>query len=81
MDGSDSIERLMSSALTPAVVIKGLVIGEERRVEEVTVTDSTLSAAIGKKGSNIKLASRLTKWNLQLTNRLEKTDGVGQKKL
>ncbi len=78
---SDSIERFISSALTPAVVTKVLVTDEERRVAEVTVTDSTLSAAIGKKGSNIKLASRLTKWNLQLTNRLEKTDGVGQKKL
>jgi len=48
---------------------------------EATVTDSTLSAAIGKKGTNIKLASKLTKWNIQLTNRMDVHSKADQKKL
>jgi len=78
---SDSIERFITSALTPAVVTRVNIIDEERRIAEITVTESTLSAAIGKKGSNIKLASRLTKWNLQLTNRMEKNEDLTRKKL
>lgn len=78
---NESIERFITSALTPAVVTMVKVVDEERRIAEVTVTESTLSAAIGKKGSNIKLASRLTKWNLQLTNRMEHRENVTSKKL
>lgn len=78
---NESIERFISSALTPAEVTGVKIIDEENKMAEVTVSESTLSAAIGKKGINIRLASRLTKWNLQLTNRLDNYDKVTQKKL
>jgi N utilization substance protein A len=78
---SDSPERFISSALTPAEVTRVSIVNEQARMAEATVTDSTLSAAIGKKGINIKLASKLTKWNIQLTNRMELHSKVNQKKL
>ncbi len=78
---NESPERFISSALTPAEVTKVSIVSESARMAEATVTDSTLSAAIGKKGINIKLASKLTKWNIQLTNRMELRSKVDQKKL
>ncbi len=78
---NESPERFISSALTPAEVTSVSIVSESARMAEATVTDSTLSAAIGKKGINIKLASKLTKWNIQLTNRMEIRSKVDQKKL
>lgn len=78
---SDSPERFISSALTPADVIKVTIADPVQLKAEATVSDETLSAAIGKKGINIKLASKLTKWNIQLTNRMEKRSEATQKKL
>ena len=40
----------------------------------------TLSAAIGKKGVNIKLASKLTQWDIQISNRKFEHLEEGQKK-
>ncbi|MCP5105112.1 MAG: transcription termination factor NusA [bacterium] len=68
---SNSPERFIASALTPAETVKVKIVDRVENKAEVTVTDDTLSAAIGKKGINIKLASKLTKWNIQLTNRME----------
>lgn len=78
---NESPERFISSALTPAEVTKVSIVNEAARMAEATVTESTLSAAIGKKGTNIKLASKLTKWNIQLTNRMELRSKMDQKKL
>ncbi len=78
---NEAPERFISSALTPAEVTKVLIVNEQARMAEATVTDSTLSAAIGKKGTNIKLASKLTKWNIQLTNRMDVHSKADQKKL
>jgi len=78
---NESPERFISSALTPAEVTRVSIVNHAARMAEATVTDSTLSAAIGKKGTNIKLASKLTKWNIQLTNRMELRSNVDQKKL
>ncbi len=78
---NESPERFISSALTPAEVTKVTIVNEPAKMAEATVTDNSLSAAIGKKGTNIKLASKLTGWNIQLTNRMELHSTVDQKKL
>ncbi len=78
---SDDAERFISSALTPAKVLKVRIVDSKNRKAEVTVTDDTLSAAIGRKGINIKLASKLTGWSIQLTNKLKDREKVAQKKL
>lgn len=78
---NESAERFIASALTPAEVMKVNIIDDQEKKAEVTVSEKTLSAAIGKKGINIKLASRLTRWNIQLTNRMQEQRVVSQKKL
>jgi N utilization substance protein A len=78
---SDSPERFIASALTPAEVVKVKIVDQGQYKAEATVSDDSLSAAIGKRGINIKLASKLTKWNIQLTNRMEKRSEATQKKL
>lgn len=78
---SDDAERFIASALTPAKVLKVRIVDTKNRKAEVTVTDDTLSAAIGRKGINIKLASKLTGWSIQLTNKLKDREKVAQKKL
>ncbi|MBN1196296.1 MAG: transcription termination factor NusA [Candidatus Aminicenantes bacterium] len=78
---SESPERFIASALSPADVLKVVILDEVNRKAEVTVTDDSLSAAIGKRGVNIRLASKLTHWNIQLTNRMENRSDMVQKKL
>jgi len=78
---SDDAERFIASALTPAKVLKVRIVDSKNKKAEVTVTDDTLSAAIGRKGINIKLASKLTGWSIQLTNKLKDREKVAQKKL
>ncbi|MCP4154081.1 MAG: transcription termination factor NusA [bacterium] len=78
---SNSPERFIASALTPAETVKVTIVDPQENRAEVTVTDDSLSAAIGKRGINIKLASKLTKWNIQLTNRMENRAEKIQKKL
>ena len=71
LHGVTFTQRYIASALTPANVVNVKIVDEENKRAEVTVTDDTLSSAIGRKGVNIKLASKLTEWNIQLTNRME----------
>lgn len=78
---NNSPERFIASALTPGETIRVKIVDPVENRAEVTVTDDSLSAAIGKKGINIKLASKLTKWNIQLTNRMENKSNYTQKKL
>ncbi len=62
-------ERFIASSMTPAEVLKVVVLDRQNQVAEVTVKEDSLSAAIGKKGINIKLASKLTKWDIRIANR------------
>ncbi len=54
------------NALTPAEVSK-VVIDEESRAIEVVVPDDQLSIAIGRRGQNVRLASMLTGWTINIT--------------
>ena len=53
------------NALSPAEVAK-VVIDEDRRRIEVVVPDSQLSLAIGRRGQNVRLASQLVGWNIDV---------------
>jgi N utilization substance protein A len=53
------------NALAPAEISR-VIIDEEDRSMEVIVPDEFLSIAIGKKGQNVRLASKLTKWHLDV---------------
>lgn len=57
--------RFVCNSLAPAEVIK-VLIDEEAHAMEIVVADNQLSLAIGKRGQNVKLASHLTGWKLDI---------------
>jgi len=59
--------KFVCNALAPAEISR-VIIDEENRLIEVIVPDEFLSIAIGKKGQNVRLASKLTKWHLDVIN-------------
>jgi len=62
---SSEAHLFVCNALQPAEVSR-LLIDHEARKMEVIVPDSQLSKAIGKRGKNVRLASMLTKWSLDI---------------
>ncbi len=59
-------------ALSPAKVTRVQVADSEERRLEVIVEDTQLSLAIGKKGQNVRLASKLIGWNIDIKSEEEK---------
>ncbi|MFZ0885108.1 MAG: transcription termination factor NusA [Candidatus Acidiferrales bacterium] len=59
-------------ALSPAKVTRVQVIDPEEKRLEVIVEDTQLSLAIGKKGQNVRLASKLIGWNIDIKSEEEK---------
>jgi N utilization substance protein A len=57
-------------ALAPARVAK-IIIDDDDHTMEVVVPDDQLSLAIGKKGQNVRLASRLTGWRIDVCSESE----------
>ncbi len=53
------------NAITPAKV-SSIVVDEENKIMDITVEDDQLALAIGRGGQNVKLASRLTGWGLNV---------------
>lgn len=61
------------NALAPAVVSK-VVMDEEARRMEVIVPDDQLSLAIGRRGQNVRLASQLTGWYIDITTETQESE-------
>lgn len=59
-------EEFIANALSPAKNVTVNIIDPMKKEALAIVTDDNLSLAIGKKGSNIKLASRLTKFKIEI---------------
>jgi len=57
-------------ALAPAKVAK-IIIDDDEHTMEVVVPDDQLSLAIGRKGQNVRLASRLTGWRIDVCSEAE----------
>ena len=57
--------RYVVNALSPAVISK-VVIDQTNRLMEVIVPDDQLSLAIGKRGQNVRLASKLAEWRIDV---------------
>jgi N utilization substance protein A len=62
--------KFVCNALAPARVSK-VYINEEDHTMEVIVHDDQLSLAIGKKGQNVRLASKLTGWKTDIKSEAE----------
>src|SRR5437763_12781665 len=61
------------NALAPAEVAK-VVLDEERQRMEVVVPDLQLSLAIGRRGQNVRLASQLTGWDIDIVTEQEESE-------
>jgi N utilization substance protein A len=56
----------LGNSLAPARIATVRVLDEEGRRAEIIVPDEQLSLAIGKEGQNVRMACRLTGWNLDV---------------
>jgi N utilization substance protein A len=63
-------------ALSPAKVTRVQIIDPENKKLEVIVEDSQLSLAIGKKGQNVRLASKLIGWDIDIKSEEEKRQEI-----
>ena len=61
----DDPAQLAISAMSPAEV-KSILKDEERHTMDIAVEEDNLAQAIGRGGQNVRLASELTGWNLQV---------------
>jgi N utilization substance protein A len=66
----DNPAQFVINAMSPADVVS-IVIDEETRSMDVAVKDENLSQAIGRYGQNVRLASQLTGWTLNVMNEEE----------
>ena len=82
--------KFICNALAPAEITR-VIVDEGNQRMEVVVPDDQLSLAIGKRGQNVRLASKISGWNLDVTgetnynnalkdayNTLLRLDGVGE---
>jgi len=62
---SDDAAKYVSSSLSPAKVNR-VFVDDDNRTMTVIVPDDQLSLAIGKNGQNVRLAVKLTGWNIDM---------------
>ncbi|MBI5187772.1 MAG: transcription termination/antitermination protein NusA [Nitrospirae bacterium] len=67
---TDDPRLLIARALSPATVDR-IGINEEDKTAMVVVNDQQLSLAIGKKGQNVRLAMKLTGWDIDILSETE----------
>src|SRR3979490_2058076 len=70
---SQDIATFVVNALAPAEVAK-VVLDEERERIEGVVPDQQLSLAIGRRGQNVRLASQLTGWDIDILTEQEESE-------
>ena len=70
---TESIADLVVSALQPADVAK-VVLDEQAERIEVVVPDEQLSLAIGRRGQNVRLASQLIGWDIDILTEAEESE-------
>lgn len=68
----DDPAQFVRNALSPATIQRVAARDYEAREMEVIVSEDQLSLAIGKKGQNVRLASKLTGWRLDIKSEAEK---------
>jgi transcription termination/antitermination protein NusA len=61
----DNVAQFVINAMSPAEVVS-IVVDEDRHSMDLAVSEEKLSQAIGRGGQNVKLASQLTGWELNV---------------
>jgi transcription termination/antitermination protein NusA len=70
---SQDVATFVVNALAPAEVAK-VVLDEDAERIEVVVPDEQLSLAIGRRGQNVRLASQLTGWDIDIMTEAEESE-------
>src|ERR1700726_2318810 len=73
---SDEIMAFAQKSLSPAKVTRVQIVDSENHHLEVIVEDTQLSLAIGTKGQNVRLASKLIGWNVDIKSEEEKRQEI-----
>jgi transcription termination/antitermination protein NusA len=69
---SDDIVNFATNAISPAKISRVSIVDSNDKIMEMVVEDSQLSLAIGKKGQNVRLASKLIGWRIDIKSEEEK---------
>ena len=69
----DNVAQLAINAMSPAEVVS-IVVDEETNSMDIAVGEDNLAQAIGRGGQNVKLASELTGWTLNIMTEEEAAD-------
>ena len=80
---SEDFETYLRNAMAPAEIAE-IKLNRKEQSAEILVQDDQLSLAIGKKGQNVRLASKLLGWKLDVRSMSQKIplgdlEGVGEK--
>jgi len=70
---SDDVASLVVSALAPAEIQKVIIDDNNRRIE-VILTEENLSKAIGRRGQNVRLASKLIDYEIDILTEKEESE-------
>jgi len=76
---NEDIREYIKAALSPAKIAE-IKLNKEAQKAEVIVDDDQLSLAIGKHGQNVRLASRLTGWELDMRTKTTAAGAVVEEK-
>src|SRR5918911_2485027 len=78
IEWSDEPSVFAANALSPAKVNQVRITDIEKRQMEVIVNEDQLSLAIGKRGQNVRLATKLVGWNIDIRSEEELKKEVAQ---
>ena len=70
---TEDVGSLVVSALAPAAVMK-VVLDQENRRAEVVIDENNLSKAIGRRGQNVRLASKLLDYEIDILTDKEESE-------
>jgi N utilization substance protein A len=69
---NDDTVTFATNAISPAKISRVSIVDSPDKIMEMVVEDSQLSLAIGKKGQNVRLASKLIGWRIDIKSEEEK---------
>jgi N utilization substance protein A len=69
---NDDVVAFATNAISPAKVSRVTILDHTDKIMEMVVEDSQLSLAIGKRGQNVRLASKLIGWRIDIKSEEEK---------